>query len=59
MNTAAGEHHRLGLNGLRFGIVAPSAAQRTALEKNAGAYARTVVDGKGHNIRNHATHGSV
>jgi len=47
--TAAGtqvrKKHELGRRGLRFGIAAPQAAQRTALEKNGGPQSGAVMHG--------------
>ena len=56
MNTTGRKHHDLGTAVLGFRIVAPLAVQRTAFKEYTGADSRTVIDGEGDDIRNHAVH---
>jgi hypothetical protein len=42
--------------GLRFGVVAPPAAKRTAFQEDGGAQARAVVQGEGADLEDYTFH---
>jgi hypothetical protein len=42
----------VGLEGLAFRVMAPPTGERTTFEKDCGANAGTVVDGKSHDVKN-------